>query len=128
MSTTIFIKLKPVMETEKQLCFQLAELNGSTRDTDYQSKREKIEKGIAKCRDTISVMEVKLKKVLDKVKQAQSSRSPNKKRRSQVAKDMNASTSSRRNEEVAQSAVLEESKGDILESLDFQNSAILIDK
>ena len=27
MSTTIFIKLKPVMETEKQLCYQLSELN-----------------------------------------------------------------------------------------------------
>ena len=68
-------------------------------------------------------MEVKLKKVLDKVKQAQSNRSPNKKRRSQVPKDPNLSTSTR-----AENAVLEESKGDILESLDFQNSAILIDK
>ena len=68
-------------------------------------------------------MEVKLKKVLDKVKQAQSSRSPTKKRRSQVPKDPNLSTSMR-----GETAALEESKGEILESLDFQNSAILIDK
>jgi len=27
MSTSIFIKLKPIMETEKQLCYQLAEVN-----------------------------------------------------------------------------------------------------
>jgi len=69
-------------------------------------------------------MEVKLKKVLDRVKLAQSSRSPNKKRRSAVPKDKDliASTSSRTG-----NAALEESKGEIIESLDFQNSAILID-
>jgi len=76
MSTTIFIKLKPVMETEKQLCYQLADLNLlSGHDVDYHSKKEKIEQGITKCRDTISVMEVKLKKVLDRVKNSQSSQS-----------------------------------------------------
>lgn len=75
MSTTIFIKLKPVMETEKQLCYQLADLN-FTPDADYDSKKEKIEQGIKKCRDTISVMEVKLKKVLDRVKSSQASHSP----------------------------------------------------
>jgi len=36
-------------------------------DDSYESKCEKIERGIAKCRDTIIVMEVKLKKVLDRV-------------------------------------------------------------
>ena len=71
MSTTIFIKLKPVMETEKQLCYQLAELTHSTHDHEYETKKEKIEQGISKCRDTITVMEVKLKKVLDRVKSAQ---------------------------------------------------------
>ena len=43
MSTTIFIKLKPVMETEKQLCYQLAELNKNTREPDYEAKVTKIE-------------------------------------------------------------------------------------
>lgn len=43
------------------------------QDETYDTKREKIEKGIAKCRDTISVMEVKLKKVLDRVKKDQTS-------------------------------------------------------
>lgn len=84
MSTTIFIKLKPVMETEKQLCYQLAQLNMTPQDETYDSKREKIEKGIAKCRDTISVMEVKLKKVLDRVKKDQSSQ---RKQREQPKKD-----------------------------------------
>ena len=69
MSTTIFIKLKPVMETEKQLCYQLAELNKQSGEPDYDFRRQKLEAGITKCRDTISVMEVKLKKVLDRVKQ-----------------------------------------------------------
>ena len=73
MSTTIFIKLKPVMETEKQLCYQLAQLNGEPRDASYDTKCDKIEKSIAKCRDTISVMEVKLKKVLERVKREQTS-------------------------------------------------------
>ena len=68
MSTTIFIKLKPVMETEKQLCYQLAELNKQSGEPDYDFRRQKLEAGITKCRDTISVMEVKLKKVLDRVK------------------------------------------------------------
>mmetsp|Transcript_29063 Transcript_29063/g.36035 ORF Transcript_29063/g.36035 Transcript_29063/m.36035 type:complete len:99 (+) Transcript_29063:1250-1546(+) len=68
MSTTIFIKLKPVMETEKQLCYQLAELNKTCTDHDYEYRRQKLEAGISKCRDTITVMEVKLKKVLDRVK------------------------------------------------------------
>ena len=71
MSTTIFIKLKPVMETEKQLCYQLAELNTNFNDPEYEHKKTKLETGIAKCRDTISVMEVKLKKVLERVKGSQ---------------------------------------------------------
>ena len=73
MSTTIFIKLKPVMETEKQLCYQLAQLNLDKCDESYESKREKIEKGISKCRDTIIMMEVKLKKILDRVQKDQTS-------------------------------------------------------
>ena len=40
-------------------------------DQEYDSKKLKIEQGISKCRDTISVMEVKLKKVLDRVKSSQ---------------------------------------------------------
>ena len=39
MSTTIFIKLKPVMETEKQLCYQLADLNSMGKDADYEHKK-----------------------------------------------------------------------------------------
>lgn len=70
MSTTIFIKLKPVMETEKQLCYQLAEHNKQSDKPGYEQRQRKLEAGIAKCRDTISVMEVKLKKVLERVKQA----------------------------------------------------------
>lgn len=65
MSTTIFIKLKPVMETEKALCYQLAEINLANNDPEYDSKKAKCEEGIRKCRDTIKAMEVKLKKVLD---------------------------------------------------------------
>lgn len=83
MSTTIFIKLKPVMETEKQLCYQLAELNKQSGEADYDFRRQKLEAGITKCRDTISVMEVKLKKVLDRVKQhggAHANASPTKSR------------------------------------------------
>jgi len=58
------------METEKQLCYQLAELNKNSETPTYDQRRVKLEAGITKCRDTISVMEVKLKKVLDRVKQA----------------------------------------------------------
>ena len=68
------------METEKQLCFSLAELNMSTPDEDHESKKERIERGISKCRDTITVMEKKLKKVLDRVKQSQQSNASKKKR------------------------------------------------
>ena len=39
-------------------------------DAEYEAKKEKLERSIAKCRDTINVMEVKLKKVLDRVKGA----------------------------------------------------------
>lgn len=85
MSTTIFIKLKPVMETEKQLCYQLAELNVTPNDPDFTSKKAKVEQGISKCRETISAMEVKLKKVLDRVKNTQASHSPVKKRQSRPA-------------------------------------------
>ena len=81
MSTTIFIKLKPVMETEKTLCYQLAELNIANNDPEYDSKKVKCEEGIRKCRETIRAMEVKLKKVLDNVKSTQASRSPTKQRR-----------------------------------------------
>ena len=70
MSTTIFIKLKPVMESEKKLCYQLADLNLQSDQPGYEKRRQKLEAGIIKCRDTISVMEVKLKKVLDRVKKA----------------------------------------------------------
>ena len=54
-------------------------------DQEYDSKKLKIEQGISKCRDTISVMEVKLKKVLDRVKSSQSSGSSPKKRSSRHA-------------------------------------------
>lgn len=56
----------------------------TTHDEEYDVKREKIEKGITKCRDTINVMEVKLKKVLDRVMKKSASRSsgsPSKKQR-----------------------------------------------
>ena len=74
MSTTIFIKLKPIMETEKQLCYQLAELNLQQDDEEYLVKHGKLEETIKKCREAITVMEVKLKKVLDRVKKAQNSK------------------------------------------------------
>ena len=84
MSTAIFIKLKPVMETEKQLCYQLAQLNKAA-DTmsaeELESKRDKVLQSITKCRDTQSVMEVKLKKILDRIKKQQNMRSPEKKPR-----------------------------------------------
>jgi len=68
MSTTIFIKLKQVMEAEKQLCYQLADLNSQNGDPDYEYRREGLETGIQKCRNTIVVMESKLKKALDHIK------------------------------------------------------------
>lgn len=71
MSTAIFIKLKPVMETEKQLCYSLAQLNtqAATMSADeLEAKRDKIIQSITKCRDTQNVMEVKLAKVLDRIK------------------------------------------------------------
>ena len=64
MSTSIFIKLKPIQETEKQLCYQLAEVNLLQADEDYEIKKEKIEQSITKCRNTMEVIEAKLKKVL----------------------------------------------------------------
>ena len=67
MSTSIFIKLKPIMETGKQRCYQLAEVNMCQDDADFESKKEKIESSISKCRETIAVIEVKLQKVLARV-------------------------------------------------------------
>ena len=54
-------------------------------DADYEGKKAKLERSIAKCRDTITVMEVKLKKVLDRVKGA----SPKKPRT--LSRDVNMS-------------------------------------
>jgi len=41
-STTLFMTIKKVMETEKKLCYQLA-------STDNMVKREAIENGIVQC-------------------------------------------------------------------------------
>ena len=97
MSTSIFIKLKPIMETEKQLCYQLAEVNLSCDDEDYEMKKEKIESSISKCRDTIDVIEAKLQKVLARAqkcsskKRALTSRKPRAPKQDGAAQ-MNAST------------------------------------
>jgi len=64
----------------------------TSHDGDYDSKKEKIEQGIAKCRETISVMEVKLKKVLDRVKSSQASHSPSKKRQSRSGSQSNSNS------------------------------------
>ena len=57
-------------------------------DAEYEVKKAKLERSIAKCRDTITVMEVKLKKVLDRVKGA----SPKKPRT--LSRDQNMSNMS----------------------------------
>ena len=86
----------------------------TTHDADYEKKKEKLEQGIAKCRDTISLMEVKLKKVLDRVKSVSSS-SPSKNRRAgkkRVDPDMSANASS----------LMEESKDRIETSMSHEPS------
>ena len=45
-------------------------MNLATDDAEYEAKKEKLERSISKCRDAITVMEAKLKKVLDRVKGA----------------------------------------------------------
>ena len=55
--------MKKVMEAEKSFCYKL-----SQADPQHVSKREVIEEGIAKCRDNVSQLEAKLKKLLNKIK------------------------------------------------------------
>lgn len=56
------------MEAEKQLYYRLAVLNSNINDANFMIKQVKIEKDIAKCRDIISGMKVKLTEVLERVK------------------------------------------------------------
>ena len=82
MSTAIFLKMQPVNETEKKLCHELAELNLEVNSDTFHARREKIEKGLTKCKETYRVMDVKLMKVLNRLKKSErESRSPEKKRR-----------------------------------------------
>ena len=64
-STTILINLKQVMAAEKNLIYQLAELQKQPKDPEHDSKKAKIEERISKCRENIGEMEVQLKKVHD---------------------------------------------------------------
>lgn len=61
-STTLFLTIKKVMETEKSLCFKLA-------NTSSQEKKETVENGIVQCQENVAQLELKLKKLLNKTKQ-----------------------------------------------------------
>lgn len=73
-STTVFLTLKKVMEAEKQLCYQLAQLAHGKQPADRNAlqqrkeQKESLENAIAKCRENISVLELKLKKVMMRIK------------------------------------------------------------
>ena len=45
------------MAAEKNLIYQLAELPKKPKDSEYESKKAKIEERISKCRETIIEME-----------------------------------------------------------------------